>query len=196
MGKATHTPLKSLIVDMLVIEFGPVGVFFVVYYLMNFFQAALFLALSTLASLLLSFAVNKRLPWFALISGFATMTIALSTYIFASPTLLIVKDSLYYSLFALVLGVSIARKRYIFKTFFGHVFNMTDNGWKLLQKRWIVFFIAVVVGNEIARRALTPDEWVLYKQIIVLLFVSFGFYQLKLIRMHRSPEASLNGFRV
>jgi len=54
---------------------------------------------------------------------------------------LIIKDSVYYFLFAFMLGFSLWKRRSVLKTFFGHVFLIEEKGWRMLEKRWFVFFL-------------------------------------------------------
>ena len=177
MKKHNHI-WKILIFDMFVIEFGPVGVFFVAYYFLDFLKAALALGGATLVALVLSQFVNKRVPWFAIFSGSITILTALLTYLFTAPWILIIKDSVYYGLFALFLGISLWQKKSLFKTFFGHIFAITEEGWRILEGRWFVFFVFAATSNELVRMFLSADEWVLYKQAIVFVFLGFAFWVL------------------
>ena len=186
---------KILIFDMFIIEFGPVGVFFIVYYFSSFQVAALALGISTFFALVTSRAVNKRVPWFAIFSGSITMLTALATYLFTAPWMLIIKDSVYYALFALLLGVSLYMRKAIFKAFFGHIFAIAEEGWRILELRWFAFFIFAAASNEFVRIYLTADEWVLYKQLIVFIFLGFGLYQFRVSMKYPLPEADRLGLR-
>lgn len=186
---------KILIFDMFIIEFGPVGVFFIVFYISDFLSASLALGGTTFVMLILSQLVNKRVPWFAIFSGSITIVTALLTYLFTAPWILIVKDSLYYLLFALLLGVSLWQKRSLFKTFFGHVFAISEEGWRILERRWFGFFVLAAASNELVRMFLSADEWVLYKQAIVFVFLGFGLYQFRVSIRYRLPEADTFGLR-
>lgn len=194
MRKHSHI-WKILIFDMFIIEFGPVGVFFVAYYLSDFLRAALSLGISTLIALVLSRLINKRVPWFAIFSGSITMLTALLTFFYTAPWMLIVKDSVYYFLFALILGVSLMSNLQIFKSFFGHVFAIASAGWRTLEQRWFGFFVLAGLMNELVRVFLTTDQWVIYKQVIVIAFLVFGLYQFKVSIKHRLPEADRLGLR-
>ncbi len=180
---------------MFIIEFGPVGVFFFVYYLTDFLRAALSLGVATMVALLVSWAVNRRVPWFAVFSGTVTILTSLLTYIYTEPWMLIVKDSVYYFLFAFLLGMSLWKRRGLFHTFFGHIFMVTEEGWRILERRWFVFFLLAGTANELVRMYLTVDEWVIYKQVIVVVFLIFGLYQFTISKRHRLPEADALGLR-
>jgi intracellular septation protein len=186
---------KIFILDMMVIEFGPVAVFFLAYYFAGFGAAALSLAIATGVALVLSKIVNKRVPWFAIFSGTVTMITAVVTYLYDSPTVLIVKDTLYYFLFAGILLVSTYYDKHVFRAFFGHVFALTETGWRILERRWGVFFVLAGTSNELVRMFLSVNEWVLYKQLIVILFAVFGFYQFRVSKLHRTEDADELGLR-
>lgn len=194
MKKHSHI-WKILIFDMFVIEFGPVGVFFIAYYFSDFLVAALALGVSTLVALFLSRLVNKRVPWFAIFSGTITILTALVTYLFSAPWVLIVKDSFYYILFALILGISLWKNHSVFKTFFGHIFAITKDGWFILERRWFMFFVLAGISNELVRISLSTSDWVLYKQLVVLAFLSFGLYQFRVSIKYRLAEADNLGLR-
>lgn len=184
---------KILIFDMFIIEFGPVGLFFIAYYLTDFLIAALVLGVSTLLTLILSQIVNRRVPWFAIFSGSITIITAFITYLFSAPWILVIKDSAYYILFTLFLGISLWRRLSVFKAFFGHIFAIDEAGWRILEWRWFVFFLLAAISNEAVRTLLTTDEWVLYKQAIIFFFLGFGLYQFRVSRAHRLPEADALG---
>jgi len=196
MQRDTKHIWKILILDMFVIEFGPVGVFFIAYYLAGFPVAALSLGCATFGALVLSRIVNKRVPWFAIFSGSITMLTSFITYLHDSPTVLIVKDSAYYFLFAAILGVSTFMNRHVFRAFFGHVFALTETGWRILEQRWALFFLLAGTANEIVRVSLSVGEWVIYKQVIVIMFTAFGLYQFRVSSRHRSEEADEYGLRL
>lgn len=187
---------KILIFDMFIIEFGPVGVFFIAYYFYDFLTAALALGTSTFLALTASRIVNKRVPWFAIFSGVITMITAGVTFWYNLPWLLIFKDTVYYLFFAAILGVSLVIKKYIFKVFFGHVFVISYVGWRELEKRWLYFFVFAGVSNEVVRIFLTPDEWVIYKQVMVVIFLIFGLYQFRISSKHRMPGSDKLGLRI
>lgn len=186
---------KILIFDMFVIEFGPVGVFFVAYYMADFLTAALALGVATLLALILSWLVNRRVPWFAIFSGTVTILTSLLTYLYTAPWMLIVKDSIYYFLFAAFLGVSLVKQLGVFKAFFGHIFALEPIGWRILEQRWFGFFLLAGSTNELVRWYLTVDQWVIYKQVVVVVFLAFGLYQFTVSRRHRLPEADRLGLR-
>jgi intracellular septation protein len=186
---------KIALFDMGIIEFGPVGVFVAFFYLSDFLTAALSLGVATVVALALSLVVNKRIPWFALFSGLITITTSLVTYIYDAPWVLIVKDTVYYYAFAVLLGIGFWKKVHILEKFFGHIFAISDRAWMILERRWFVFFIIAGSLNEIVRMVLTVEQWVMYKQVVLAVFIVFGLLQFLVSRTYRLPEGDAWGFR-
>lgn len=151
---------------------------------------------SSFIALIVSFFVEKRIPYFGL---FAASTIflfgGLTTY-FDNPFYIMIKDTVYELFFAFFIGICLLQKKYIFKFFFADFFAITEKGWKTLSLRWFFFFIVLGIGNEIARRMLVPEMWTFYKLISVLVTWIFGFYQLTLTKRERLEEGSSWGLRV
>ena len=123
------------------------------------------------------------------------MATSLATYLFDAPGILIVKDTIFYGLFALILGMSIVFGKHLFRAFFGHIFAIDEAGWRTLERRWLVFFMLAGISNELVRVYLTADQWVLYKQAIVAVFFVFGMYQFRVSMRHRTEAADRWGLR-
>jgi intracellular septation protein len=62
-------------------------------------------------------------------------------------------------------------------------------GKRSLLLRFLVFFVAMAVINEVARRALSTDHWVMWKVFggIGATFL-FSLAQIPLVSRHRLPE--------
>ena len=68
---------------------------------------------------------------------------------------------------------------------------MLDEGWRRLTQRWIGFFIALAILNEIVWRNFAESEWVMFKSFGVMpLTVLFMMAQISLIMKYQTPEVS------
>ena len=63
--------------------------------------------------------------------------------------------------------------------------GLTDTGWRLLTRNWALFFIALLIANETARRMLGYDDWLSFKVwgVTVAIFV-FTLAQGPLLAKH------------
>lgn len=177
-------------------EFLPIVTFLVISETKGFSSGIKGLILVAVLCLLFSWLVEKRVPKFGLFASGTIVLFGSLSLIFSNPLFIIIKDTLYNLFFALVLLIGLFNKTSLLKTFFNDFFAMTDKGWMILSRRWMFFFLVLAIGNEIARRLLTPEMWVIYKFAAVILTWIFGFYQFTLARKERLPEASTWGLRL
>jgi intracellular septation protein len=177
-------------------EFVPIALFIAVAESVSFSLGVKVLIVSSVIALLISYFLEKRLPYFGLFAATTILFFGLLTVIFDNPAFIIVKDTLYYFFFALLIAVSLWYKKPALKFFFKDYFLITSRGWRILSMRWFFFFIALGIGNEVARATLTPEMWAIYKGVILLVTWAFGFYQLKLTKKERLSEGSAWGLRI
>ena len=77
-------------------------------------------------------------------------------------------------------------KKPLLKIFFKNSLNLEDQGWDKLSFRWVCFFIAIAILNEIIWRTQTEVFWVNFK-VWGLLPISFLFFasQVPLINKYK-----------
>ena len=156
----------------------------------SFYTATATLMILTLIAFGLGWYFEKHLPVLPIISGFFVIISGLFTLIYQAPDALIFANTLYYLLMGLTIGIGLLYKVNIFKKIFGRVFAMTDTGWLILARRWVVVFLLGGILNELVRLLATPDVWVDFKVIKVVMITVFGLYQFTLTRRYRLPEES------
>jgi intracellular septation protein len=198
-SRAEINPLLKL-----VLELGPLGVFFFANAYGNqlaqlfpalqslggrlFIATALFIV-ATLVALIVSFALIRRLPIMPLVTGgvvfvFGGLTLALQdeTFIKMKPTIVNV-------LFGSTLLIGLAFGRSLLGYVFDSVFRLDDEGWRKLTFRWGIFFFVLAILNEIVWRNFSDDAWVNFKVFgIMPLTIIFTLSQMPLIQRHALPE--------
>ena len=178
-------------------EFAPIICFFVAAQLASFYVATTTLIISTLVALLAGWYLERRLPILPIISGLFVLVSGLITLYYRAPDALIFADSLYYLLMGITIGGGLLFKANLLKIIFATTFAMTDLGWNILARRWVLIFLLAGVANEIARFNLSPEEWVNFKFLKVITVASFGIYQFTLARQHRLiGESNAWGLRI
>lgn len=186
---------KKLFINLF-IEFGPIVGFLIASESTTFIKAtALFVAL-TIIALILGFTERKSLAWFPLIVAIIIIAFGLLTIIFDNPFFMIIKDTLYNGIFALVLFGGLYYGKLFLKILFGGMFAMTDYGWRVLTMRWAMMFTLLAVTNEIARFYFDEYGWVNYKFVATLVTMAFSLYQFRLSKKERLPEATQWGMRI
>jgi intracellular septation protein len=167
-------PRKALnpIVKLL-LELGPLALFFAVYSRLGIFAATGVLMAGVLVTLGVSYAMLKRIPIMPLVTAVIVMIFGSLTLFFHDETLIKIKPTALYLLFACALFAGLALKKPILKVLFDGALHVTEEGWRILTWRWAFFFIALAILNEIVWRTQTTDLWVKFK--------TFGFLPLTLL---------------
>ena len=80
-------------------------------------------------------------------------------------------------------------KKPLLKIFFQASMKISDEGWKILNNRWIYFFIFVAILNEVVWRTQSEVFWVNFK-VWGLMPISFLFVatQISLINKYKIKE--------
>ena len=65
--------------------------------------------------------------------------------------------------FSFIFLESILPKNPFLKKIMGKSMPLTDIGWKLLNKRWMFFFLGLAILNECVWRTQTEEFWVNFK---------------------------------
>jgi intracellular septation protein len=180
----------------LLIDFGPLVVFFVTYYVAERYQpeagiywatgvlmAATVAALAASRLLLGRFSVPP-LVTAALVVVFGGLTIWLQ-----DPRFVMMKPTIINLIFAGVLGFGLVTGRPLLKVVMGEALKLTDEGWHKLSIRWLFFFIAIAALNEVVWRNFSQPTWVSFKTWGILpLTLLFAVAQVDLIRRYAAND--------
>ena len=92
-------------------------------------------------------------------------------------------------LFALILYGGMIVNKPLLKFLLGAAIKLEDEGWKILTQRWISFFIALAILNEIVWRTQSTDIWVNFKVfgILPITFI-FTITQFPLIKKYQIED--------
>jgi intracellular septation protein len=178
------------------IEFGPIIAFLIASEFLPFFPAVSIFVLLTIIAMIVGQIERKSFAWFPFIVGISVVLSGTLTVILKEPFYIIIKDTIYNGLFAVVLIIGLYYKKSLLKPLFEGLFSMTEEGWRILTIRWTIMFILLTIGNEIARINLTPEDWVMYKTLATVATIIFSLYQFKLSKKERLPESSPWGMRM
>ena len=157
----------------LVLELGPLALFFAAYSRLGIFAATGALMAAVIVTLGVSYAVLRRIPVMPLVTAVVVLVFGSLTLFFHDATLIKIKPTALYLLFAAALFAGLALNRPILKILFDGALHVTEEGWRKLTWRWAFFFIALAVLNEIVWRTQSTDLWVKFK--------TFGFMPLTLL---------------
>lgn len=176
----------------MLVEVGPLIVFFAVNYLTkNMFYATGLFMVATATALVASHRLFGRIPMMPLVSGALVMVLGGMTLWLQDAVFIKIKPTLVYTLFGSVLLAGLAAGKYFLRSIVGEVFKLTTDGWRLLTIRWALFFFALAILNELVWRNFSDDFWIAFKLIgAIPLTIGFGVAQLGLMRRFADPAAA------
>ena len=135
---------KSLL--KFITDFGPLLIFFVVYSKSgNSLSAAIPpLIVATIIAVLISYVVERKIPYVPLIGGIIISIFGGLTLYFDNPIFLYMKPTIINILFGMILTFEgFFTKEHLMKKLLGKSIALSDQGWKMLTIRWIIFFFFV-----------------------------------------------------
>ena len=178
---------KSLL--KFITDFSPLLIFFLVYSKSgkNLSVAIPPLIVATIIAVLISYIVEKKIPYIPLIGGIIISVFGGLTLYFNNPVFLYMKPTIINVLFGLALNFErFFTKEPILKKMLGKSMSLSDKGWKVLTVRWMFFFFSLALLNEYVWRTQTEEFWVNFKVwgILPITFI-FTAFQIFLINKHK-----------
>jgi intracellular septation protein len=178
-------------------EFFPIVVFFLAGQLYSFTTAAIILIVTTLFTLIISLINIGKIPVMPIFSGVTVFIFGGLTVYLDQPGFLIFSDTFYYFALAAIIGLFFLRDKHFLEHMFDATFAMKKEGWYILSQRWFIVLLLAGVGNEIVRLAFTPEVWINYRFVKILIIASFSVYQFRLSKRYRIPgESNALGLRI
>ena len=158
----------------LLIDIGPLAVFFVFYTRSDLKTAILPFIIATTIAVLFSYIIEKKIPIMPTVGAVIILIFGGLTIYFDNETFFKMKPTIINLLFAGILYGGIILNKSLLRFLLGAALKLQDEGWDILTKRWIGFFIALAILNEIVWRTQTTDIWVNFK-VFGILPITFIF---------------------
>jgi len=179
--------MKSLL--KLFVDVGPLVVFFIFYSRGNLQSAILPLMIATVIAVAFSYIMEKKIPIMPTIGAAIILVFGGLTIYFDNEVFFKMKPTIINILFAAILYGGQIMERPLLKYLFSGNLKLQDEGWARLTKRWIGFFIALAILNEIIWRTQSTDLWVTFKVfgILPITFI-FTMTQFALIKKYQIDD--------
>lgn len=147
--------------------------------------ATAILMVTSVVALAISFARLRRLPVMPLVTAIMVLVFGGLTLYFDDKSFIQIKVTIIYALFGAALLGGLLFKRALLAVLFESAMKLTERGWTVLTLRWGMFFLFLAGLNEVMRRVLTWDHWVLFKfpGAMIVIF-AFTFAQVPFIMRH------------
>ena len=179
----------------LILEMGPLIIFFVCYYnapipenlkndleeanLFKIIFATKIFVPAILVALFLGWFQTKKIAKMPLITAILVVVFGGLTIWLNNPIFIKMKPTLIYLIFSGTLGYGLLKKKIYLKILMGPAIPMNEEGWLILSKRFVGFFVLLAFTNEIIWRFFSQDFWVNFKTfglpILLIFFMALQF---------------------
>ena len=173
----------------LLIDIGPLAVFFIFYTRSGLQASILPFMLATVIAVLFSYILEKKIPIMPTVGAGIVLLFGGLTIYFDNDVFFKMKPTIINILFAVILYGGMLINKPLLKYLLGAALKLEEAGWKILTQRWISFFIALAVLNEIVWRTQSTDVWVNFKVfgILPITFI-FTMTQFPLIKKYQIED--------
>tara|TARA_B100000575_G_C23059492_1_gene609958 strand:- start:568 stop:1107 length:540 start_codon:yes stop_codon:yes gene_type:complete len=173
----------------ILIDIGPLAVFFIFYTRSGLQDAIMPLMIATVIAVIISYILEKKIPIMPTLGAAIVLVFGGLTIYFKDETFIKMKPTIINAVFAIILYGGVVLKRPLLKYLLGAALKLEDQGWKVLTQRWIAFFIALAILNELVWRTQSTDFWVNFKVFAILpITFIFTMTQFPLIKKYQIEE--------
>ena len=173
----------------ILIDIGPLAVFFIFYTRSGLQASILPLMIATVIAVLFSYILEKKIPIMPTVGAGIVLIFGGLTIYFDNEVFIKMKPTIINLVFAVILYGGMLIKKPLLKILLGAALKLEDEGWRILTYRWIGFFIALAILNEIVWRTQSTDIWVNFKVfgILPITFI-FTMTQFPLIKKYQIED--------
>ena len=165
----------------LALEVGPIAIFFLAYRWAPvtaglpdverqleqvLFATAVFIP-TILAALAASWLLTRHLPRIAVITAAVVVIFGGLTLVLRDDTFVKMKPTILYGLFAGILGFGLLRGQSYLRYLMDELIPMAEEGWMKFTARFVAFYLALAVLNEVVWRLYGTDTWVNFRTFVL-----------------------------
>ena len=173
----------------LFVDIGPLAVFFIFYTRSGLQASILPFMIATVIAVLFSYILEKKIPVMPTVGAIIVLAFGGLTIYFDNEVFFKMKPTIINIIFAIILYAGEVIKKPLLKLLLGSALKLSEEGWSILTKRWIAFFIALGILNEIIWRTQSTDIWVNFKVFGILpITFLFTLSQFSLLKKHQIED--------
>ena len=142
--------------------------------------------IATIIAVIFSYIMEKKIPIMPTVGATIILIFGGLTIYFDNEVFFKMKPTIINLLFAIILYAGEIINKPLLKYLLGGTLKLQDEGWTILTKRWVGFFIALAILNEVVWRTQSTDLWVNFKVfgILPITFI-FTMTQFSLIKKYQ-----------
>jgi intracellular septation protein len=177
----------------LVLDIGPLVLFFAANSKFGIFTATGAFMVAVLAALAVSYALTRHVAVMPVITAVIVLIFGGLTLVLHDELFIKLKPTIIYVLFGGTLMGGLLLGKHLLGIVFDSVFHLSEEGWRKLTWRWALFFFALAILNEIVWRTQTTDFWVSFKLFgVVPLTFLFAALQYPLLIKYSAESGEKN----
>ena len=174
----------------LLLDLGPLAVFFAVNYATGDFMLAVkVLVGTTVVTLAAGWLLERRVSMMALVGCIAVAFFGGLSVYFENDMFIKIKPTVLTVLLAVVIAVGRLIGRSPLGAIMGTQLRMSDAGWRAISWLWVAMFLTTALANEIAWRTMSTDDWVTFKVFgITAISLVFTVISVPIMTRHQIEE--------
>lgn len=174
----------------LMIDFGPLLIFFLANSFGGVFVATAAFMLATAAAMLVSKIKTGGISPMLWFTGLVVAVFGGLTLYLHDETFIKLKPTIIYSMFAAILIFGMVTGRPVLKLVLESAYpSLQDEGWRKLTRNWAIFFVCMAVLNEIVWRSVSTDTWVQFKVWgVTIISLIFAMAQAPILMRHGTQD--------
>ena len=184
-SRNAERPGRKLLIDL-----GPLAVFFAVNYATGDFMLAVkVLVGTTVVTLAAGWLLERRVSMMALVGCIAVAFFGGLSVYFENDMFIKIKPTVLTVLLAVVIAVGRLIGRNPLGAIMGTQLRMLDAGWRAISWLWVAMFLTTALANEIAWRTMSTDDWVTFKVFgITAISLVFTAISVPIMTRHQIEE--------
>lgn len=180
---------STKLVIKLIIEFLPLGLFFLVTTKYDFTVSTTVFMIATGLSLVVMWYLFHQLALMALITAATGLLAGAVTLGMHDPKYIQMKPTVVSGTFAAILLTGLVFGKPLFKWLLGQSLHLTEEGWRVLTWIWFAYFLFIAGLNEYIWRTSTFQFWAAFKAFgLMPLTVLYAVPQMYLLKRYRPEE--------
>jgi len=174
----------------MLLDLGPLVVFFAVNYMTGDFMLAVkVLVGTTVVALAAGWVLERRVSMMALVGCVAVAFFGGLSVYFENDLFIKIKPTVLTVLLAAVIAGGRLIGRNPLGAIMGTQLRMSDAGWRAISWLWVAMFLTTALANEIAWRSMSTDDWVTFKVFgITAISLVFTVISVPIMTRHQIEE--------
>lgn len=187
-----HFPPSTKLAIKLVLEFMPLGLFFLASTKYDYWVSTAVLMVATVISLFTTWHYFRQLALMAIITAVTSVGAGGVTLLLHDPAYVQMKPTIVGFIFATILLAGVYLEKPLFKVLLGQNLYLNDDGWKVLTWLWFGYFVFISVLNEFIWRNYSWEFWAAFKAFgLMPLTVIYALPQMYFLKKYRTRDGKV-----